>query len=94
MPADPAARVADLLAGGKRVGWLMLEAGERARPLAGSRELVAVPMPTDPAGYAKVLYATLHALDQRQLDRIIVESPPTDAAWQAVRDRLHRAAEA
>jgi L-threonylcarbamoyladenylate synthase len=94
MPADPAARVADLLADGKRVGWLVLEGGELAHPLAGSRELVAVPMPSDPAGYAKVLYATLHALDQRQLDRIIVESPPADEAWQAVRDRLHRAAEA
>lgn len=94
LPADPATRVAELLAAGKRVGWLVLEAHDRARPLAGCRELVAVPMPADPAGYARILYATLHALDQRQLERIVVDPPPADEAWTAVRDRLSRAAEA
>jgi L-threonylcarbamoyladenylate synthase len=94
LPGDPPARVAELLAGGRRVGWLVLAADDRAKPLVGSRELVAVPMPADPAGYAKVLYATLHALDQRQLDRIVVDQPPADDAWRAVRDRLSRAAEA
>ncbi len=94
LPADPAARAAELLAAGKRVGWLVLEADDRTRALAGSRELVAVPMPADPMGYARMLYASLHALDQRQLDRIIVDPPPADEAWRAVRDRLSRAAEA
>jgi L-threonylcarbamoyladenylate synthase len=94
LPADPAGRVAELLAGGKRVGWLVLVADERAKTLAGCRDLVVVPMPADPAGYARCLYATLHALDQRQLDRIVVDPPPADEAWRAVRDRLGRAAEA
>jgi L-threonylcarbamoyladenylate synthase len=94
LPADPAARVAELLAAGKRVGWIVLAVCDRPKPLVGSRELVAVPMPADPVGYARMLYATLHALDQRQLDRIIVDPPPADEAWTAVRDRLSRAAEA
>ena len=93
LPADPAARVQAHLAAGRRVGWLVLVADERARALAGSRDLVAVPMPTDPAAYARQLYATLHALDQRQLDRIVADPPPADEAWRAVADRLSRAAE-
>ena len=91
LPADPVARVAELLAAGKRVGWLVL-AVDVAGPLAGSRDLVAVPMPTTAEGYARQLYATLHALDHRQLDRIVADPPPADEAWQAVRDRLSRAA--
>lgn len=90
LPADPAGRVAELLAAGKRVGWLVLTTLEAARGLAASRELVAVPMPPEPDDYARQLYATLHALDQRQLDRIIVDWPPDDPAWAAVRDRLGR----
>jgi len=92
LPADPPARVAELLAAGRRVGWLVLADAEAARRLAASGELVAVPMPADPAGYARCLYATLHALDERQLDRIVADPPPAAAAWQAVRDRLSRAA--
>ena len=91
LPADPPARVAELLAAGKRVGWLVFAAAVEPR-LASHRELVAVPMPADPAGYARLLYATLHALDQRQLDRIIVDMPPAEEAWRAVQDRLTRAA--
>ena len=62
------------------------------RRLAASRDLVIVPMPADVEGFAARLYATLHALDQRQLDRIIVDRPPDDEVWRAVRDRLTRAA--
>lgn len=93
LPADPADRVAALLAAGSRVGWLVLSAHDAARSLAGSRDLVAVPMPASPAAYARQLYATLHALDQRQLDRIVADPPPVDEAWRAVSDRLSRAAE-
>ncbi len=84
-------RIAALLAGGKRVGWLVLQDDAAARGLGASKDLVAVPMPHDPAAYARHLYATLHALDQRHLDRIIADNPPDDDAWQAVRDRLVRA---
>jgi L-threonylcarbamoyladenylate synthase len=53
---------------------------------------VIVPMPSDPPGFAAALYATLHALDRRGLDRIIVDEPPATEDWLAIRDRLGRAA--
>jgi len=93
MPTDPSARVAELLGAGRRVGWLVLMADELTRTLTGNRDLVAVPMPEDPNAYARQLYATLHALDQRQLDRIVADRPPDTEDWRAVHDRLGRAAE-
>jgi L-threonylcarbamoyladenylate synthase len=91
MPEEAVGRVAELLAAGQRVGWLVLMADEKARALAASRELVAVPMPAEPGAYARQLYGTLHALDQRQLDRIVVDRPPETEPWAAIRDRLARA---
>lgn len=92
LTGDPCGRVAALLAGGSRVGWLALDTDDpRVRDLAGSRDLVIVPMPDEPQAYAARLYATLHALDQRPLDRIVVDMPPDLEAWQAIRDRLVRA---
>ncbi|MGH8737467.1 MAG: L-threonylcarbamoyladenylate synthase [Burkholderiales bacterium] len=49
-------------------------------------------MPRDPRGYAHRLYAALRELDAAGCARILVEEPPRDAAWDAVRDRLKRAA--
>lgn len=91
LPVDAPARAAALLAEGKRVGWLVLGSDQAARTLASSKDLVAVPMPSDAAAYARHLYAALHALDQRQLARIVADRPPDDDAWRAVRDRLGRA---
>ena len=48
-------------------------------------------LPSDAAGFAHALYATLRELDMRGLDAIWVEMPPSDPAWDAVRDRLQRA---
>ena len=62
------------------------------RALAGSHQLIVVPLPDDPAAFAAALYATLHALDHRGLDAVIVDMPPDTDAWRAVRDRLTRAA--
>ena len=50
-------------------------------------------MPADPGGYAHELYARLHALDALHADRLLIEAP-LDAPWEAVRDRLARAAQA
>ncbi|HWR15257.1 MAG TPA: L-threonylcarbamoyladenylate synthase [Terriglobales bacterium] len=52
----------------------------------------AMYMPTDPREYAAALYGTLHDLDARSLDWIAVELPPVNHAWEAVLDRLRRAA--
>ena len=49
-------------------------------------------MPADPLAYAAALYATLHSLDQRDLDWIAVEPPPDTPEWAGVLDRLKRAA--
>lgn len=49
-------------------------------------------LPNNPALAAEHLYAALHTLDAAQADIILIESPPADAAWDALRDRLQRAA--
>ncbi len=48
-------------------------------------------MPGDPAGYAHDLYARLHDADRLAPEWIVIERPPSDAAWEAVVDRLTRA---
>ena len=92
--SDAPAHVAAILGQGRRVGWLTTRVADPAvRELAAShRDLVIVPMPDDPRGYAAALYAALHALDQRGLDRIVVDEPPATEEWHAIRDRLARAA--
>jgi len=50
--------------------------------------------PTDPHQYAHDLYALLRRLDEEGYARILIEHPPRTAAWQAVNDRLGRAAAA
>lgn len=49
-------------------------------------------LPATPAQAAEQLYAALHTLDAAHADVILIESPPNTAAWDAVRDRLQRAA--
>jgi len=46
----------------------------------------------DPARYAHDLYANLRRLDASGAKRIVVEAPPLTPAWEAVNDRLARAA--
>lgn len=47
--------------------------------------------PAGAAAYAHDLYANLRALDAADADVILIETPPEDDAWLAVRDRLTRA---
>src|SRR5262249_52495056 len=80
------ARVAELRAGGLRVALVSREAPEVPEGVVVAR------LPGDPAGYAAALYAALHELDGRGLDRIVVALPPAREEWLAARDRLLRAA--
>jgi len=48
-------------------------------------------MDDDPRGYARWLYAELHAMDDAHVETIVVEDVPRDAAWDGVRDRIVRA---
>lgn len=50
-------------------------------------------MPEDPRSYSALLYATLHDLDALGVQCIVVDEPPAEEAWAAVRDRLRRAAQ-
>ena len=70
---------------GERVGALLLTRleGSIDHPLA---------MPDDPRAYARLLYGALHSLDDLQCGLILAENPPATSPWQAVRDRLQRAA--
>jgi L-threonylcarbamoyladenylate synthase len=49
-------------------------------------------MPREPGAYARLLYDVLHDADSERWDWIAVEAPPADPAWDAIRDRLERAA--
>ncbi len=51
-----------------------------------------VRLPDEPAGYAQGLYQALHELDDAGATMILVEAPPPDSTWDAIRDRLRRAA--
>jgi L-threonylcarbamoyladenylate synthase len=75
------------LAAAGRCVALLSYAAPPCEPSAGQCNL-----PATPDGYAHGLYAALRALDARQADIILVEQPPTDGQWQAVGDRLRRAA--
>jgi L-threonylcarbamoyladenylate synthase len=91
--ADGAARVAEIAGAGGRVAWLALEPDDpRVRAVAAHRGVLVVPMPADPASFAASLYAALHAVDRRGLDRVVVDAPPDTEAWRAVADRLRRGA--
>ena len=76
-----------------------LEKGERVAVLARS---IAKPltscvwqiMPSDASDYAHELYARLRALDALHVDHLLIEALPAEPVWQAVRDRLARAAQA
>jgi L-threonylcarbamoyladenylate synthase len=45
----------------------------------------------DAKDFAKNLYALLHQLDKNETEVILIEIPPKNSAWEAVRDRLQRA---
>jgi len=89
-------RLADLALGrGLPAGRSALVAYQ-APPLAdavGGR-LQLHPVPAEPARYAQALYATLRELDHQGYDRILVQAPPRTPEWDAVNDRIGRAAAA
>jgi L-threonylcarbamoyladenylate synthase len=54
--------------------------------------IAVVQMPSAAAEYAAVLYDKLHGADAAGYDWIAVDAPPETPDWEAVRDRLYRAA--
>jgi L-threonylcarbamoyladenylate synthase len=79
-------RAATLSASGARIG--VLAPTGTPIPRAYAHLLVA----SDPAGYARALYESLRALDDRGVDAILVVAPAQQGLGLAVADRLCRAA--
>ena len=57
-----------------------------------ARVLTWIDAGANPARYAHDLYANLRKLDASGAKRILVEAPPRTVEWEAVNDRLQRAA--
>jgi L-threonylcarbamoyladenylate synthase len=66
----------------------------RRPPPANFGGVLWLAAPAGPADYAHDLYANLRRLDHAGAAAIVVEAVPEDPAWEAVRDRLTRAAAA
>lgn len=88
-PEALADAVAAALRADQRVAVL---APASAPPLADHPRLIRRLASADFSSYARELYAALHALDAAGCDLILVAAPPDNLAWQAVNDRLRRAA--
>jgi L-threonylcarbamoyladenylate synthase len=71
------------------IGCLLIEPLKREPSGQG---ITVVVMPSDAQRYAHDLYARLHDLDQLGCRVIVVERPPQSIEWEAVQDRLKRAA--
>jgi L-threonylcarbamoyladenylate synthase len=79
--------------------WERYHPGERAVVLAigglnnapETYFFEVIVMAADPDEYAQTLYATLHTTDGRGFAAILVQMPPAEPAWAAIRDRLKRA---
>ena len=88
-PRTPAVRagpdeIGAMVAEGR--GFILL----RSRDEFGKAEAIAV-MPGDPMGYARDFYSVLRRLDGLSLRKIVIEMPPDEPGWAAVRDRITRA---
>ncbi len=82
----------------KRRSWELVKREQRvavlglAPPCQDSPHLLRFQMPAEAAAYAHRLYAALRQLDGARFDSILAEAPPAGVDWQAVHDRLRRAA--
>lgn len=84
--ANLPATIDKYLALGQQLGLLAYH----SVPVRASVQLIT--MPTTAEHYARTLYASLRRADALQLTMILVEQPPRTANWQAINDRLNKAA--
>lgn len=84
--ASMADRSLELWRAGQKIGMVFF--GARA---FDSERIARVSMPMDPGAYAADLFRVLHELDEKELDRILIQLPPDTDDWLAIRDRLKRA---
>jgi L-threonylcarbamoyladenylate synthase len=76
----------------RRIGTRIGVLAHTAHELPFSDDVDERMLPPHAAGYAAGLFAALHELDQLGVSAIVVETVPVDPSWDAVRDRLKRAA--
>jgi L-threonylcarbamoyladenylate synthase len=88
--ADAHSAVQDLAAEGRRAGVI---AREEPSALAWPAGTVVRTLGSAPDDYARLLYATLHDLDEAGVRAIVVVRVPADETWSAIADRLRRAAQ-
>jgi L-threonylcarbamoyladenylate synthase len=95
-PALARVRRADLA--GLRAAWpgtaaLLVRAGTAGtlRQALGARAAPTHLLDDDPAGFARGLFAALYRIERAQPAELVIEEPPDDERWLAVRDRLLRA---
>jgi L-threonylcarbamoyladenylate synthase len=86
--AQALGRALELSTSRTQVHWLRRGAA-RSPDLS---QMHTVLMPIDSAGYAAQLYDALHDADRRGAEYIVVDLPPDEEEWLAVRDRLRRGA--
>ena len=85
--ADPEAEAARMRASGLRVARLA-----RAQVDGLCRNGDRWELPDNAIGFSRGLYAALHAIQASGPDCLVVDPPPMGPAWEAVQDRLSRAA--
>ncbi|MDN5843701.1 MAG: threonylcarbamoyl-AMP synthase [Alcaligenaceae bacterium] len=83
-----------LLATSGRVAAIVLGAPPAAETVSAPDRVDWVQVPDDPEAFAHRLYALLRELDAGAYALIALERPPRSPAWQAVNDRIDRAAAA
>jgi L-threonylcarbamoyladenylate synthase len=64
---------------------------QREHP-SSRNDIDTIAMPLEAQEYATVLYEKLHQADAAGCDWIAIDAPPDGSAWEAVHDRLRRAA--
>lgn len=83
--ADDVAEELERHAADEAIGWMFLV--DPGMETAGPSHVVGA----TPEAYAERLYAVLHDLDYRGVERIVAEPPPTSEPWRGIADRLRRA---
>ncbi|HJP84198.1 MAG TPA: L-threonylcarbamoyladenylate synthase [Fimbriimonadaceae bacterium] len=69
-----------------------LDADQPGLTFSVASHAAQIQMPRDPVAYGIVLFQALHELDRMELPEFFVERPPRLTEWEAIWDRLEKAA--
>jgi L-threonylcarbamoyladenylate synthase len=77
----------DAASSGERVGLVVHEEHPES---AGTVSALVRRLPSEPGAYARLMYRTLHDLDDEGVDVIVAQAVPEGEAWATVADRQRR----